>query len=224
MEKELLADFQKRLLAEREMVTKKLAVLNEGLMQPMGDSIGELSMYDNHPADIGDELYEREKDLSFRNIAQDQLTNVDRALAKIEDQTYGLCDNCGSEISYERLDALPVASLCIQCKKVKNDFKLAHPPVDDQVSLAHGGKKARDPFGKKFTDVHNQVMFDGEDAWQSVASFGTSDTPQDLGGEGDAKYPYVYIDEDEDVGTVQDVEKINYRRDREGTISKDYTN
>lgn len=61
--------------------------------------------------------YERERDLSLLENARDLLDQVDRALAKISDGTYGVCESCGKSIEAARLRALPYASLCISCKR-----------------------------------------------------------------------------------------------------------
>jgi DnaK suppressor protein len=63
--------------------------------------------------------YERERDFSLLENARDLLTQVDRALRKIEDGTYGVCESCGKSIEAARLKALPYASLCISCKRLE---------------------------------------------------------------------------------------------------------
>ena len=60
---------------------------------------------------------DRERDLSLLENARDLLDQVERALAKIENGTYGICANCGKSIEAARLKALPHASLCISCKR-----------------------------------------------------------------------------------------------------------
>ena len=117
MDKRKLENFRQRLLEEKKELEGRIKKINNGLKDPMADSIGELSMYDNHPADIGDELFERGKDLSLRDSAEIQYKNVERALAKIDNNTYGICDKCGKPISIDRLEALPSANLCLDCKK-----------------------------------------------------------------------------------------------------------
>ena len=67
-------------------------------------------------AETGTEIYEQERNLSVDQSLQQQLSDVERALQKFEDGTYGICDNCGKEIALERLQALPQATLCINCK------------------------------------------------------------------------------------------------------------
>lgn len=62
------------------------------------------------------ETMELEKRLALEKRITDQLVDVERAIHKIEESTYGLCDNCGQPIGEDRLEALPQANLCLQCK------------------------------------------------------------------------------------------------------------
>ncbi len=62
------------------------------------------------------EAAELETRLELEKRIRDQLAAVEHALAKFEQGTYGLCDNCGQPIPPERLEALPQASLCLECK------------------------------------------------------------------------------------------------------------
>ena len=62
------------------------------------------------------ESFELERRLTMEKRLIDQLAEVEHALQKFEDGTYGLCDNCGQPINPERLEALPQASLCLDCK------------------------------------------------------------------------------------------------------------
>ncbi len=62
------------------------------------------------------ETLELEKRLALEKRIREQLADVEHALHKFEEATYGLCDNCGQPIDPERLEALPQASLCINCK------------------------------------------------------------------------------------------------------------
>jgi len=62
------------------------------------------------------ETLELEKRLALEKRIREQLVGVEHALHKFEEGTYGLCDNCGQPIDPERLEALPQASLCMNCK------------------------------------------------------------------------------------------------------------
>ncbi len=68
---------------------------------------------DDHFADSASETYGRELDEGLEEDARDQLRQVDEALARIEDGTYGTCSVCGKKIPVERLEAVPWTTLCI---------------------------------------------------------------------------------------------------------------
>jgi RNA polymerase-binding transcription factor DksA len=82
--------------------------------EPEEDSAAELSHLDQHPADVASEAFEREKEFSILEQVEAELADVDRALARLDDGTYGRCDACGGPIGEERLAALPAARFCVQ--------------------------------------------------------------------------------------------------------------
>jgi DnaK suppressor protein len=65
------------------------------------------------------ESFELEKRLALEKAIKEQLAEVEHALRKFEDGTYGLCDNCGHPIDPARLEALPQANLCLSCKALQ---------------------------------------------------------------------------------------------------------
>ena len=88
---------------------------DEGLTQQSeSDSVGELSSYDQHQADMGTETFEREKDLSILEQVEAELADVEHALRRLDDGTYGTCEVCGKAIPDERLEAMPAARLCLE--------------------------------------------------------------------------------------------------------------
>jgi len=72
--------------------------------------------YEDHPADVASETYEREKDLALGDNLQDILGKIRVALEKMDQRTYGICDACGQRIGAARLEALPFATLCVSCQ------------------------------------------------------------------------------------------------------------
>ncbi|MDQ6782031.1 MAG: TraR/DksA family transcriptional regulator [Actinomycetota bacterium] len=76
------------------------------------DSLSELSSVDQHQADMGTETFEREKDLSILEAIEAELADVEYALRRLDDGTYGTCEACGRPIDDDRLQALPAARLC----------------------------------------------------------------------------------------------------------------
>ena len=79
-----------------------------------GGSISELSSRDQHPGDIGTETFEREKDFSILEQLEAEIGDLDAALRKIDDGTYGTCEVCNQEIEPERLEAIPGTRTCIE--------------------------------------------------------------------------------------------------------------
>ncbi len=68
-------------------------------------------------ADAGSKTFEREHEMSLANNSRDLLLQVQRALARIDDGTYGRCESCGNAIPKPRLQAAPRATLCVACKQ-----------------------------------------------------------------------------------------------------------
>ncbi|MGL4819565.1 MAG: TraR/DksA C4-type zinc finger protein [Bacilli bacterium] len=154
-------------------------------------SVGELSSIDNHPADLGTELYEREKDLALNIEFQDQQSEVQLAFQKWANGTYGQCETCGKEIPFERLEALPTARWCIEhVPTVEGD----PTPVEQH---------ARQIPSISALEIENHVSFDGEDSWQSVAKYGTSETQSDQTTAASYDYNHMYLDGEEQPGIVE---------------------
>ena len=77
--------------------------------------------YGNHMADDATEAFEQARDFSVRARIEDTLIEVEYALTKFEQGTYGVCEGCGIVIDWARLEARPEARLCIKCKQ-RSDF------------------------------------------------------------------------------------------------------
>ena len=71
---------------------------------------------DDSPSDDGAHAYEQDRAVSLATAARTALEDVERALSKFEEGTYGTCDGCGEDIPLERLQILPQAILCVTCK------------------------------------------------------------------------------------------------------------
>jgi RNA polymerase-binding protein DksA len=108
-----------RALLEEERSRVKAAIDNIHAEHPgsMSDESGEDAVYDNHLADTATETYDRELDYTLEENSEHVLSEIDAALKRIEDGTYGQCSNCGRQIPQERLEARPYATLCIDCQR-----------------------------------------------------------------------------------------------------------
>lgn len=80
-------------------------------------SSGELSSYDNHPGDIGTDIYMNDMQNSLTNHQKFHLEKINDAISKIENNTFGYCENCDRKIESERLEILPETNLCATCAK-----------------------------------------------------------------------------------------------------------
>lgn len=103
---------RRRVEQERERLTTTLAGL-EADAEAQKESLQELSVMDEHQADIGTETFEREKDLSIMESVRAGIQDLDRALQRIEDGSYGTCEVCHEPIGDERLEAVPAARFCV---------------------------------------------------------------------------------------------------------------
>ena len=82
------------------------------------ENLSELSGLGQHQADTGTETFEREKDLSILERVESELSDVQHALNRLDDGTYGLCAACGKPIGDTRLEAMPATRFCVDDQAV----------------------------------------------------------------------------------------------------------
>jgi RNA polymerase-binding protein DksA len=109
--------FREALLEERRRVEAALENLHEENAGSLTDESGEETAFDNHLGDTATVTYDRELDYTLEENSEHVLAEIDAALQRIEAGTYGICQNCGTQIPQERLEALPWATLCIDCQR-----------------------------------------------------------------------------------------------------------
>ena len=111
--------FRKLLQEKREGVSAALDNLHRENSVSLEDETGELvsGSADQHLADTATETVEREIGSTLEEHDERLLEAIDAALKRIDDGTYGKCVNCGAPIPEERLEAMPWATLCIDCKR-----------------------------------------------------------------------------------------------------------
>ncbi|MHB8295265.1 MAG: TraR/DksA C4-type zinc finger protein [Acidimicrobiales bacterium] len=106
--REQLGSEQARLAEVRD------SLLADGLeTESETESISELSSAAQHQADTGTETFDRERDISILEQVEAELADVEHALARLDEGTYGTCEACGAPIEAERLEALPQARFCL---------------------------------------------------------------------------------------------------------------
>jgi RNA polymerase-binding protein DksA len=111
--------FREVLLEERRRVVAAIENLHEDHAGSLSDEAGEEAAFDNHLADTATETYDRELDYTLEENSEHVLADIDAALTRIEEGTYGVCTSCGKPIAEERLEARPWAPLCIDCKRAR---------------------------------------------------------------------------------------------------------
>jgi RNA polymerase-binding transcription factor DksA len=100
---------RRRLEAEQRRLEGLIGGLRPEFGTSENDDISELSDYDQHPADTATETFEREKDLSILEQLEAELAELQAALSRVDDGTYGIDEVTGDPIDPARLDALPTA-------------------------------------------------------------------------------------------------------------------
>jgi len=186
--------YRKRLLEEKQNLEKTIKQMdNEDKIGSMENYYSELSYRDNHPADLGTEVFIMEQERGLKNSTANTLAEIEDSLEKIGDNTFGLCNICGNEIDRERLDTIPYLKLCINCAE------------DKKISKKNNKKRLT---GANLIESYNRskkdIEFDDEDSYQAVARFNeikddpSSSTGDDLG----------IFDEDNE-GVVEEVEKVS---------------
>jgi RNA polymerase-binding protein DksA len=118
MNRKELENFKKLLLDKREELISNVNHITEDTRrQSQREAAGDLSGYSIHMADMASDNYDREFLLNLASGERETLLEIDEALKRIGEKSYGKCLSCGKKISKRRLSAVPHAKLCIKCKK-----------------------------------------------------------------------------------------------------------
>jgi len=117
--KEQLEYFKEKLLAEKQKVLEEMGDLQQdNLKQSISDAAGENSRYSYHLGDVASLSYGREFSMGLAERQQKYLEQIDAALARIEDGTYGICKVTGETIDIERLEEVLVAKYSVKGKEI----------------------------------------------------------------------------------------------------------
>jgi RNA polymerase-binding protein DksA len=109
--------FRARLLEARQQVVGAIDNIHAENPGSLGDETDEPTYQDNHLGDVATATFDREMASTLEDNSTHVLTEIDGALARIDDGTFGTCSSCGQPIGEERLEALPWATLCIEDKR-----------------------------------------------------------------------------------------------------------
>ncbi len=96
---------------------------NDSLNVNQKDASGDLSGYSFHMADMATDNFDREFNLNLASTEQQTLNMIDNALRKMDDGTFGVCEECTKMIAHKRLMALPYGRLCIKCQEIEEKTK-----------------------------------------------------------------------------------------------------
>jgi RNA polymerase-binding protein DksA len=109
--------FRTRLLDERKRVVDAIENIHSENPGSISDETEELTFQDNHLGDVATATFDREMASTLEENSNHVLSEIDAALARIEIGSFGNCEGCRNPIGIERLEALPWATLCIDCKR-----------------------------------------------------------------------------------------------------------
>lgn len=113
-----LEDFREKLIAKRKILQGDVDAMEIQALKgsASGDS-GELSHMPLHLADLGSDNYEQDFTLGLIESEEEEMRQIDEALDRIDDGTFGICEGCENPIPIERIKALPHSRMCIKCQE-----------------------------------------------------------------------------------------------------------
>ena len=109
-----LAEVRKELEAEAAGLRGDISTAEAEIAERLGDAVGDAG---DDSADAGAKTFQREHELALTQQARELLAQTERALSRISDGSYGVCESCGQAIGKARLQAFPRATLCVACKQ-----------------------------------------------------------------------------------------------------------
>lgn len=195
--------FRQLLLKEGQSIEKTINLMKEhDIAEQDMDAPDELSNYDNHPAELGAQLFQAEINNALKVHEEHLLKDIHDALLRIDKGNYGKCEFCAKEITEDRLEALPYSRLCIDCETSKNITMVnlgRQRPVEELIWDA--------PFGRKYLNQQEDDENEGMDQFNDLVKYGSSDTPQDMGGYAD--FEEFYTNELDKQGVVDRMDNIS---------------
>ena len=115
--KKELKIYKEKLLKLREEISGEVRQISENvLMKSQTEASGDISSHTFHIADAASDTFERDFSLGLASNEMEIIRQIDLALRKIEDQSYGICESCQKLIPKRRLDALPYVRYCMKCQ------------------------------------------------------------------------------------------------------------
>jgi len=120
LNKKELNEFKKLVIKKKDEALDEIKHISEDtLKKSQKEASGDISGYTYHMADVATDTYDREFSLGLASNERTFIYELDDALKKIEDGTFGICEDCKTAISKTRLRAVPYARLCVKCQEKK---------------------------------------------------------------------------------------------------------
>ncbi len=119
LSKEQIKQFRQLLITERAKCAEEIKSLAQDASKSPREASGDLSAYTVHMADMAADTHERELSMNIVSSEQEILYQIDDALKRLDEGSFGVCQQCNQPITMSRLKAVPYASLCISCQRVK---------------------------------------------------------------------------------------------------------
>jgi RNA polymerase-binding transcription factor DksA len=134
-----LKTVERLLIAEREQTLDALGHHDEQ-MQDLRERAGEISLYRFHPADIGSEEHEQEKDFMITSMEGGRLYQIDEALNRLykDPENFGRCARCDKDIEWERLEVIPETTLCAEHARALDEETGAADAADPREASRAG--------------------------------------------------------------------------------------
>ena len=119
LSKDQVKQLRQLLITERVKLAEEIKTIAREASTSPRDASGDLSAYTVHMADMAADTYDRELSMNIASSEQELLYQIDDALKRLDDGSYGVCQQCNQPIAMSRLKAVPYASMCIGCQRSK---------------------------------------------------------------------------------------------------------
>ncbi len=123
LNKDQLKSFRQLLITERVKIVDEIKSIAHDASRSPRDASGDLSAYTIHMSDMAADTYDRELSTNMVSAEQGVLYQIDDALKRMDEGSFGVCSECQQPISMSRLKAVPYASSCIECQRAKEQKK-----------------------------------------------------------------------------------------------------
>lgn len=132
-----------KILSEKKQLLKQgiQSMSKDALTQSQRDSTGESSGYTYHMADVATDNYDRDFAMEMVTSEQRLVWEIEEALQRIRDKSYGICEKCSKKIAYKRLEAVPYARCCLSCQSQEEGPRRALRPQKTQKKKIAKKKK-----------------------------------------------------------------------------------